>query len=93
MKQLRFSVPVKFAIAASFGILVFLLVWAQVECNALEEERTKLTADVKKIQGEVDELQNRLDMPFDDEYIIAIAKEQLGYCLPDEVIFKSELVN
>lgn len=93
MKQLRFSVPVKFTIAASFGILIFLLVWAQVECNALEEEHSRLEDNVKKMQAEVDELQNKLDTPFDHEYIIGIAKEQLGYCLPDEVIFKSELID
>ena len=37
--------------------------------------------------------QNKLDTPFDKDYIIALAKDKLGYCLPDEIIFYNDLVN
>lgn len=49
--------------------------------------------DIDEIQGKVDELQNKLDTPFDAEYIIALAKEKLGYCLPEEIIFYNDLIN
>lgn len=52
-----------------------------------------LTVQIEDVQGNIDELQNRLDTPFDKEYIIALAKEKLGYCLPDEIIFYNDLIN
>jgi len=48
---------------------------------------------IEGVQANIDELQNKLDTPFDDEYIIELAKEKLGYCLPDEIIFINDLIN
>ena len=85
--------PVKLAIFVAFIIMIITLVGIQIEYNQLEEEQTRLLEDIEEIQGDVDELQNKLDTPFDEEYIIALAKEKLGYCLPDEIIFYNDLIN
>ncbi len=37
--------------------------------------------------AEVDELENKLNAPFDKEYIISVANEKLDYCFPEEVFF------
>ena len=34
-----------------------------------------------------DELENKLNAPFDKEYIISVANEKLDYCFPEEVFF------
>lgn len=93
MKQIRLPMPVKLAIFVAFIIMIITLVGIQIEYNQLEEEQTRLLEDIEEIQGDVDELQNKLDTPFDEEYIIALAKEKLGYCLPDEIIFYNDLIN
>lgn len=93
MKQIRLPMPVKLAIFAAFIIMIVTLVAVQIEYNQLEEEQAALLEDIEEIQGEVDELQNKLDTPFDAEYIIALAKEKLGYCLPEEIIFYNDLIN
>lgn len=93
MKQFKLPMPVKLAIFVAFIIMVVTLVGVQIEYNQLEEERDKLLLELEDIQGEVDELQNKLDTPFDEEYIIALAKEKLGYCLPEEIIFYNDLIN
>ncbi len=73
--------------------MVITLVGIQIEYNQLQEEQGKLQDDIDEIQGDVDEIQNKLDTPFDEEYIIALAKEKLGYCLPEEIIFFNDLIN
>jgi cell division protein FtsB len=52
-----------------------------------------LEARVKSVSESIEALQNKLDTPFDNDYIIALAKEKLNYCLPDEVIFYNDLIN
>lgn len=93
MKQIRLSFPMKIAIFMAFVFLVITLVGMRIDYSdrLIENERLELMVEEKQIQ--IDEIQNKLDTPFDDEYIIELAKEKLGYCLPDEIIFNVDLVN
>lgn len=93
MKQVRLSIPVKLAILLAFLFMIITLVSVQLQYNNLEEEQLSIKAQIEDVQGNIDELQNKLDTPFDREYIIALAKEKLGYCLPDEIIFYNDLIN
>ena len=93
MNQLRMSIPVKIALFVAFLFLVITLVGVQIEYNKKQEEQEKLLAKMEVVQANIDELQNRLNTPFDEEYIVELAKEKLGYCLPDEIIFVNDLIN
>ncbi|MBQ2765584.1 MAG: septum formation initiator family protein [Clostridia bacterium] len=83
----------KLAIFFAFLFFIITLVSVQIEYNQLEEERDKLTERIEEVQGSIDEINSKLNTPFDEEYIIALAKEKLGYCLPDEIIFYNDLIN
>ena len=87
------SIPVKLAILLAFIFMIITLVSIQIRYNNLEEEQEKLNERIEDVQGNIDELQNKLNTPFDNDYIIALAKEKLGYCLPDEIIFYNDLIN
>ncbi len=93
MKQVRMSIPVKLAIFFAFLFMIITLVSVQIEFNRLEEERAKIEERIEEVQGSIDELNSKLNTPFDEEYIIALAKEKLGYCLPEEIIFYNDLIN
>ncbi len=93
MKQVRMSIPVKLAIFLAFLFMIITLVSVQIEYNQLEEEREKIEENIEAVQGSIDEINSKLNTPFDEEYIIALAKEKLGYCLPDEIIFYNDLIN
>ncbi len=93
MNQVRMSIPVKLAILLAFIFMIITLVSIQIRYNNLEEEQEKLNERIEDVQGNIDELQNKLNTPFDNDYIIALAKEKLGYCLPDEIIFYNDLIN
>ena len=38
----------------------------------------------------VDRLEYLVDAPLDDEYKVRVAREKLGMCFPDEIIFHTE---
>ncbi|MBE6612112.1 MAG: septum formation initiator family protein [Ruminococcaceae bacterium] len=93
MNQVRLSIPVKLAIFLAFVFMIVTLVSVQIQYNTLEEEREKLVAQIEDVQIDIDELNSKLNTPFDEAYIIALAKEKLGYCRPDEIIFFNDLIN
>ena len=93
MNRVQLSIPVKLAIFTAFIFMIITLVSVQIRYNNLQEEQAKLEERIDDVQGDIDELQNKLDTPFDEDYIVALAKEELGYCLPNEIIFYNDLIN
>ena len=93
MNQVRLSIPVKLAIFLAFLFMIITLVSVQIRYNTLEEEREKLLLKIEDVQVDIDELNSKLNTPFDESYIVALAKEKLGYCLPEEIIFYNDLIN
>lgn len=93
MKQIRMSMPVKLTIFLTFVFLIITYVSVEIKYNKLEENRTQLVQRIESVNNNIEALQNKLNTPFDNNYIIALAKEKLNYCLPDEVIFYNDLIN
>jgi len=42
-------------------------------------------------EDEIEELKSKLAEPLDDDYVIKMAREKLGYHLPDEIIYYNDL--
>ena len=58
--------------------------------NALLEEQRELEAQLADYREMKEELQELLNSDMDYEYIVKIAKEQLGLYFPDEEIFYND---
>ena len=87
------SIPVKLAVFFAFVFLIITYVSIQLKFNNLTAQKEELNAKIEAVNESIEALQNKLDTPFDKEYVIALAKNKLGYCLPDEIIFYNDLVN
>ena len=70
-----------------------MIVQLQQQFNELEKKHTALQAKIDAYEERIAELQYELDRPFDNEYIIEIARKKLNYHLPDEIIFKNKKNN
>lgn len=70
---------------------VFTVIKLKIEINDLEDRKTELEQKIAVAEEEVAALQNKLDTPFDEEYVAALAKEKLNLVMPDEVIFYNDL--
>lgn len=85
----------KVQIAVS-AFLVFFLVfslayflWSLMQYNEAMDKKQEKEAYVAELKNEIQRLEYMLDAPLDDEFKIRIAREKLGMCFPDEIIFYS----
>lgn len=65
----------------------------KLDFNDLEETKRSLEERVANSSRNVEELQNRLNTPFDDDYVARVAKDKLNLVMPDEIIFYNDLTN
>ena len=71
-----------------FSIVFFL--WSLMKYNKIMEDKKEDETYVEHLYDEIEELEYLLDAPLDDAYKIRIAREKLGMCFPDEIIFYTE---
>lgn len=72
-----------------FALIYFL--WSIMRYNKIMEEKAEKEAYIEELQNEIDELEYLVEMPLDDDYKIRIAREKLGMCFPDEIIYYTDL--
>lgn len=72
-----------------FAIIFFL--WSIMRYNKIMEEKAEKEAYISQLKDEIDELEYLVEMPLDDAYKIRIAREKLGMCFPDEIIYYTDL--
>lgn len=75
-------------------LLVTMLVMSarlMMEYNELREHADQLRLQIEASTHEIEALQAQLDAPFDEDYVIRIAKEKLNLSLPQEIIFYNDL--
>ena len=64
-----------------------------MQYNQKLAEAEKLEGELYKLEAKVEEMRYRLESPLDDDYVARIAREKLGLCYPDEVIFYGDVGN
>ena len=72
-----------------FSLIYFL--WSLMRYNEAMEKKEEKEAYVTELKNEIQRLEYMLDAPLDDEFKIRIAREKLGMCFPDEIIFHTGL--
>ena len=83
-----------------FRVLVFAMiiigivsvVKLQLEYNSLKVRRDALAAEIQATAERIEMLETTLNAPFDDEYIIKIAREKLNLRLPEEIVYYNNLI-
>lgn len=85
------SIFVKISIALFSVIIVITVLSLSLKYNELIKKRDKLRASVEHEQLQLEKLLEEVNADFDDEYIIKIAREELGYRMPDEIIYYNNL--
>ena len=68
------------------------IVKLQLEYNSLKVRRDALLAEIQNTGERIEMLQSSLDTPFDDDYIIKIAREKLNLRLPEEIVYYNNLI-
>ena len=71
-----------------FAVVFFLK--SLMNYNEIMEETKKQEQKIEKLNREITELEYLVDAPLDEDYKIRIAREKLGMCFPDEIIFHTD---
>ena len=82
---------VKIFLSLLFVFAVAFFLWSVMRYNKIMEEKAEKEAYIEELQNNIDELQYWVDMPLDDTFKIRIAREKLGMCFPDEIIYYTDI--
>ena len=72
-----------------FAVVFFL--WSVMRDNELKRQMQQKQEYILKLNDNIDRLEYLVDAPLDDAFKIRIAREKLGMCFPDEIIYHTEL--
>ncbi len=87
----RFNFFAKLAILAFFVLCVVTFTGQRLTYSSLQEKEAQLVRQKSDIERELEQIQDELDRPFDEDYIKDVAREKLGYHMPNEIIFYNDL--
>ena len=82
---------IKVFVALLFVFSLVFFLWSVMRYNKLLDEKDDKAKYISELREKIDELEYLVDMPLDDEYKIRIARERLGMCFPDEMIFYTDI--
>ena len=85
------SVLIRIFLTGLFLFSVVFFLWSLMQYNEIMRDKKEDLAYIEQLNDEIEELEYLLDAPLDDAYKIRIAREKLGMCFPDEIIFYTEL--
>ena len=84
-------------IAIRIGVIIFLLfsiaffIWCVMRYNRIQDEKKDREEYITQLSEKIDGLEYLVDMPLDDAFKIRIAREKLGMCFPDEIIYYTDI--
>lgn len=87
----RLGSAVKLFLILLFIFAVFFFLWSVLKYNKIMDEKKEKEAYIRELGEDIEELEYLVDMPLDDAFKIRIAREKLGMCFPDEIIYYTDL--
>jgi len=90
-KQKGTALVIKVLAVFFAAVGIFTVLRLQLKKNAILEETAILEQQYYENLEKIDALKEDISAPIDREYIIRIAREKLGLCMPDEIIFYNDL--
>jgi len=93
MQPLKNNVFLRAALVLMAVFCVGAIFSLQLDFNQLKNQRDELAEQIAAAEARIEELQNALETPFDNDYVIKFAREKLNYRLPEEIVFYNDLNN
>ena len=89
----RNNVRLLLKVAAVVFIVFAILTIAsmRVKYSKVKGEYIALQNQIEEYNASIEDLENQISLPFDDEYVEQIARDKLGLCYPDEIVVENNL--
>ena len=88
-EKMHIAVRVFLALLLTFSIVYFL--WSLMQYNESMEKKAEKEEYIADLKDDIQQLRYMVDAPLDEEFKIRIAREKLGMCFPDEIVFYTEI--
>ncbi|MBQ2767628.1 MAG: septum formation initiator family protein [Clostridia bacterium] len=85
------NIFVRLIVVSILITMLILLARLMMQYNELKEQADLLRVEIDASANKIEALQAQLDAPFNNDYVIKIAKEKLNLSLPQEIIFYNDL--
>jgi cell division protein FtsB len=72
-----------------FAVAFFL--WSLMRYNEIMDQKKENEVRIEQMEEDNARLRYLVEAPLDDAYKIRIAREKLGMCFPDEIVFYTEM--
>lgn len=89
--KLGLSMLAKVALGVVVSVSLIISISCLMKFNQLETQKKELEAELDQYNEAIREIQDIINSPMDDEYIIRAAKEKLGLYFPDEEIYYQDV--
>lgn len=86
-KKSNISVVIRVFLALLLVFAIVFFLWSLMKYNKTMEEKAEKQAYIEQLSDDVEQLRYLVDAPLDDAFKIRIAREKLGMCFPDEIIY------
>ncbi|MBR2293637.1 MAG: septum formation initiator family protein [Clostridia bacterium] len=90
-KKTTVTVLIQGFLVCLFVFSVVFFVWSLMQYNEIMKDKKEDAAYIEQLQDEIEELEYLIEAPLDDAFKVRIAREKLGMCFPDEIIFYTEM--
>lgn len=87
------NIFLKIAVIIMAAFCIIMLVSANAEREALMAQRDALEEEIERCRENILSMENDLSKPYDDEYIIRVAREKLNMRLPEEIVFITDFTD
>ncbi|MBQ5389999.1 MAG: septum formation initiator family protein [Clostridia bacterium] len=87
-KQAPLSARIALVLVLVLGFVLTGALWMRY--NDMRQKSERLAKEVAAAREENDRLLEEIAAPFNDEYVKRVARRELGYCLPGEIIYFSD---
>lgn len=85
------SVTVRLFLAFLLVFAIAFFLWSIMRYNEIQENKAEREKHIARLNDDIDRLEYLVEAPLDDAYKIRVAREKLGMCFPDEIIYHTNL--
>ena len=87
-KHVSLSLRIALVVLVVGGFLLTGALWMRY--NEIAQETEELLSELHALEEENARLKEEISAPWNEEYIRRVARRELGYCLPGEIIYFSD---
>ncbi len=84
---MKFKLVLRISLVLLLAFSVLFFMWSLMRRNEILDEKEKKEEYLQELKSDEYRLKYLVDAPLDDQFKIRMAREKLGMCFPDEIVY------